>query len=185
MRRWVVIGGVLVVGASGVMVGVGAASGGTAHSVPLRPWAFGSGRSGGAAVTAHITRSRTLVLRAHDFVASSIDNTPANTSQGDAIVVEGLLSGPNGDSAGRIDVNEVFTGLPPGGGARLLITATASLPAGQITAVGVGRVSQSGHITIKISIAGGTGKYRNARGVLIGQPSASGNTTRLTFLLLP
>ncbi|MGH3377165.1 MAG: hypothetical protein ACRDP6_20745 [Actinoallomurus sp.] len=172
------------VAVSGVVVGVGAASGGTAQTVALRPWAFGYGHADPAA-TPHITRSRTVVLRAHDFVATSIDNPPANMSQGDAIVVEGLLSGRNGDSAGRIDVNEVFTGLPFGGGARLLITATASLAAGQITAVGVGRVSQTGHITIKIPIAGGTGKYRNARGVIIGQPSASGSTIRLTFLLLP
>jgi hypothetical protein len=45
------------------------------------------------------------------------------------------------------------------------------------------RISQSGQIAIKLPVAGGTGKYRNVRGVLIAEPS--GNTTRLTYLLIP
>lgn len=50
-------------------------------------------------------------------------------------------------------------------------------------AVGVGRVSQSGTVKIRIPVVGGTGKYRNARGVVIVKASAS--SARLTLLLIP
>jgi len=167
-----------------IAAGVGAAQGDSSSAPPLRAWGFGAGHS--AAAEPHITRARQIRLRAHDFTATSVDNEPAGTSQGDFITVEGLLSTPSGDSTiGRLDVNEVFTALPAGGGARLLITATTSLAAGQITAVGVGRVSASGKITIKLPIAGGTSKYRNAGGVLVAHSNTNGNTTRLTYLLIP
>jgi len=184
MRR--VAGLIAAVTAAGgiIVAGVGAAQGDSSSAPPLRAWGFGAGHS--AAAEPHITRARQIRLRAHDFVATSVDNDPVGASQGDFITVEAPVSTRTGDSTiGRLDVNEVFTGLPAGGGARLLITVTASLAAGQITAVGVGRVSASGKITIKLPIAGGTGKYRNARGVLVAHSNTNGATTRLTYLLIP
>ncbi len=58
-----------------------------------------------------------------------------------------------------------------------------TLPAGQISVTAVGRVSQSGAITIRVPVVGGTGIYRNVRGAAIVQPST--NAARLTFLLTP
>lgn len=180
MRIRLVIGGLLAVLTISMVVGIVSARGGSATAPRLRAWGFGAGTTVAAP---RITQNRRLAFRATNFVATSIDNDPAGTSQGDALVVEGTLFARGGDSAGRLEVTEVFTGLPAGGGARLLVTVTATLDAGQITAVGVGRVSKSGQITIKLPVAGGTGKYRNVRGVLIATPA--GNTTRLTYELLP
>jgi hypothetical protein len=175
--------GLLAAAAVTLAIGLVAAQG-QSTSTGLRAWGFGAGHS--AAAAPHITRARQIMLRAHDFVATPVDNAPAGTSQGDFITVEAHLSTRTGDSTiGRLAVNEVFTGLPAGGGARLLITVTTSLAAGQITAVGVGRVSASGNITIKLPVAGGTGKYRNARGVLVAHSNTNGATTRLTYLLIP
>jgi hypothetical protein len=182
-RRLLVSIGLLAAAAVTLASGLVAAHGQSA-STGLRAWGFGAGHS--TAPVPHITRARQITMRAHDFVATPVDNDPTGTSQGDFITVEGLLSSRSGDSTiGRLDVNEVFTGLPPGGGARLLITVTASLAAGQITAVGVGGVSASGKITIKLPIAGGAGKYRNVRGVLIANTDTNSNTTQLTYLLIP
>ncbi len=180
MRTRLVIGGLLAAVTTSMVVGIVSARGGSATAPQLRAWGFGAGA---ASPAPHITQDRRLSFRATNFVATSIDNDPAGTSQGDALVVEGTLFTHGGGSAGHLEVTEVFTGLPAGGGARLLVTVTATLDAGQITAVGVGRVSQSGQITIKLPVAGGTGKYRNVRGVLIAKPT--GNTTRLTYVLLP
>ena len=165
------------------VVGVQVSAGSSGNAARLRPWGFGAGASG---LVSHIARPRLLRLRAHDFVATPTDTPPNGTSQGDAITIHGVLSrGRGGDSqAGRIDVNEVFTDIQANGGVHLLITITASLSAGQITAVGVGRVSRNGAITIRLPIAGGSGKYRNARGFLTAQTSG-GSTTRLAFALLP
>ena len=179
MRTRLVIGGLLAAATISMVLGLVSARGGSATPPHLRAWGFGAGT---ASPAPQITRDRQLAFRATNFVATSIDNPPAGTSQGDALAVEGTLF-TRGDSAGHLEVTEVFTGLPAGGGARLLVTVTATLNAGQITAVGVGRVSQSGQITIKLPVAGGTGKYRNVGGVLIAKPN--GNTTHLTYQLLP
>jgi hypothetical protein len=171
--------------AASLVVGIVSAQGGAARQ-PLRSWGFGAGTS--TAPIPHIRRPRTIQLQAHDFVAAPIDNAPSGLSQGDAITVNGLLSRLHNSSdsnIGRVDVNEVFTDLQPSGGAILLITVTASLPEGQITAVGVGRVSHTGTITIKLPIAGGSGRYRNARGTLLGKPNGNGTATRLVYLLIP
>jgi hypothetical protein len=54
---------------------------------------------------------------------------------------------------------------------------------GAVTATLVVGIVSAGAITVRLAVAGGTGKYRNARGVLIAQ--LSDNTTRLTYLLTP
>ena len=169
--------------AAGMLVGIVSASGGTTQAPGLQAWAFGAWPIHGDRA-AHHPSSPDHAARPRPRRDALFDNAPAGTSQGDVITVEGLLSKRHlASTIGRLDVNEVFTGLPPGGGARLLVTVTASLAAGQITAIGVGRVSGSGTITIKLPIAGGTGKYRNVGGVLIA--NANGNTTLLTYLLIP
>jgi hypothetical protein len=178
-KRLIVVG-ILAAVTVTMVAGIVSARGGSAAPPSLRAWGFGAGTP---TTAPHITQAQRLAFRATNFVATSIDNEPAGTSQGDALAVEGTLFTREANSAGHLEVYEVFTGLPAGGGARLLVTVTATLNAGQITAVGVGRVSPSGQITIKLPVAGGTGKYRNVRGVLIAQPS--GNTTRLTYLLIP
>ncbi len=62
------------------------------------------------------------MLRAGDFVTTAIDNDPAGMSQGDEIVVTGTLAHPRADHPiGRLQVTEVFTELPTGGGARLCL----------------------------------------------------------------
>ena len=178
---------VVLVAALGIVVavslaGIASAAGGSSGRTALRAWGFGAGRPDPAPVP-HITRARTMVLRASNFTISTIDNDPAGTSPGDEIVVEGTLTRAHGDAAGGLAVTEVFTGLPAGGGARLELTFTVTLPGGQISAVGIGRVSQSGSVKIRIPVVGGTGKYRNARGVVIVKSSSS--SARLTFLLIP
>ncbi|HET7171248.1 MAG TPA: hypothetical protein VFI18_06410 [Gaiellales bacterium] len=181
-RRMLVVLGLLGAAAVSLVAGIAAAEGGSStHG--LRAWGFGAGRGAPVSVP-HIRRERRIQLRAQDFVATALDNDPVGSSQGDAIVVEGRLVSRRQDSTvGRLDVNEVFSAFTQNGGAHLVITATATLAGGQITAVGVGRVRASGQITIKLPIAGGTGKYRNARGVLIGRPH--GAATRLVYLLIP
>jgi hypothetical protein len=181
-RRLLIVLGLLGAAAVSLVAGIASAEGGSS-SHNLRAWGFGAGRAA-SGPGPHITRARRMQLRAQNFTATQVDNGAAGASQGDAIVVEGRLASLRGDSTvGRLDVNEVFSAFGQIGGAHLVITATATLAGGQITAVGVGRISGSGQVTIKLPIAGGTGKYRNARGVLVGRPH--GSTTRLVYLLIP
>jgi hypothetical protein len=182
MRRLVAVV-VVVIAISGLLVGVGSASGGSASSPPLRPWGFGVGRALGPIAVPHIHRARTLHLRAHDFTATVIDNDPAGTSQGDEIAVEGLLTGKDGQAAGRLEAHEVLTGLTPGGGGRLQLQFTVLLANGQISGNAVLGLTQSGASNAKAAVIGGTGHYRNVRGEVIIHPA--GQTTRLTFILLP
>jgi hypothetical protein len=179
-RALVVVAAVGVAAAS--MIGIGSAAGGSPDRPALRAWGFGAGRPA-SDVVPHINRARTLSARATGFVITSIDNDPAGTSQGDQIVVEGTLTHRHGHALGGLEVTEVFTGLPAGGGARLELTLTVTLPAGQISAVGVGRVTRAGVVKIRLPVVGGTGKYRNARGVVL--ITSSQNAARLTFLLVP
>jgi hypothetical protein len=181
-RRAVAIMGLVAVAVVSVF-GVGSAIGGSSARPALRPWGFGDGRTTPVQAP-HLTRARTIILRAGDFVTTAVDNDPAGTSQGDQIIVNGTLTKRRSDHpVGRLQATETFTELPASGGARLLLTFTTTLPTGQITSSGVGRVSQSGAITIKIPVVGGTGTYRNARGVVVVEPSA--NAARLTFYLTP
>jgi hypothetical protein len=180
-RMVVVIGGLLAAAAAALSVGIVSAAGG-ASSIQLR-----SGFGGGAAPDApqpHIKVARTFVLRAHDFTATTIDNDPAGTSQGDEIIVEGALAGRNGRPRGRIEVHEVLTGLTQGGGGRLQLVFTALLARGQITGSAVLGISQSGASNTKAAILGGTGHYRNARGEVVIHPAGQ-SSTQLTFYLVP
>jgi hypothetical protein len=123
------------------------------------------------------------VLRAHGFTSTFVDNQPANISQGDEISVEGLLSKRNGRGAGRIEVHEVLTALTQTGGGRLELLFTVLLAHGQISAVGVLGLNQSGASNGKAAVIGGTGRYRNVRGEVYIHPGQQ--STRLTFVLLP
>src|SRR5206468_7478600 len=129
-----------------------------------------------------IKRAQTFVLRAQGFTVTAVDNPPSGTSQGDELAVEGLLTTRQGEGAGRLDAHEVFTG-PSSNGGRLELLFTALLAHGQISAGGVIRINQSGATDTRAAIIGGTGRYRNARGEVIIHPA--GQTTRLTFVLLP
>jgi hypothetical protein len=182
MRRFACFG-VVLIAISGLLLVVGSASGGSASSPPPRPWGFGLGSAPGPIAVPHIHRARTLRFRAHDFTATVIDNDPVGTSQGDEIAVEGLLTGENGQAAGRLEGHEVVTGLTPGGGGRLQLQFTVLLANGQISGNAVLGISQSGANNAKAAVIGGTGRYRNVRGEVIIHPA--GQTTRLTFVLLP
>jgi hypothetical protein len=182
MRRFVCFGVVLIV-ISGLVAGVVSAAGGSGSSAPLRPWGFGVGSAPGVIAVPHIHRARTLRFRAHDFTATVIDNDPAGTSQGDEIAVEGLLTGRDGEAAGRLEAHEVLTGLTPGGGGRLQLQFTVLLANGQISGNAVLGLSQSGASNAKAAVVGGTGRYRNVRGEVLIHPA--GQTTQLTFVLIP
>jgi hypothetical protein len=112
-----------------------------------------------------------------------IDSDPVGLSQGDEIIVEGQLVGPSGRPKGRIEVQEVLTGLNQSGGGRLQLMFTALLARGQITGSGVLGISQSGPSNTKAAILGGTGRYRNVRGVVVIHPGQT--SSQLTFYLLP
>lgn len=180
-RVVVVIVGVLAALAAALSVGIVSAAGG-ASSSELRS-GFG-GSVAPAAPQPHIKVARKFVLRAHDFTATTIDNDPAGTSQGDEIIVEGALAAWDGRPRGRIEVHEVLTGLNQSGGGRLQLLFTALLARGQITGSAVLGISQSGVSNTKAAILGGTGHYRNVRGEVVIHPAGQ-SSTELTFYLIP
>jgi len=63
-----------------IAAGVGAAQGDSSSAPPLRAWGFGAGRS--TAAEPHITRARQIRPRAHDCVATGVDDDPAGTKPG-------------------------------------------------------------------------------------------------------
>ena len=61
----------------------------------------------------HPKGSKTLVVNARDFVATSIDNAPTGLSQGDEIVVNGKLFFRH-QPMGELEAQEVLTNAAPG-----------------------------------------------------------------------
>jgi hypothetical protein len=179
MKTRLVTGGIVV--ATTVIVAAAAAAGGSASSARLRAYGFTAERPAGPPIQ-HLTRQRTKVYHLTTTSISTIDNDPAGTSQGDEVVVEGRLLHRHA-GAGRLEVVEVLTGLGTNGGVRVQITLTALLTEGQITAI-AGTTFNRSTTSVRAGIVGGTGKYRNARGQVTIQPG-SGNSTRLTYHLLP
>jgi hypothetical protein len=176
--RLCIVGSVV---ATTVIVAAVAAVGGSASSARLKAYGFTAERPAGPPIE-HLTRERTKVYHLTTTAISDIDADPAGTSQGDEVVVEGRLLHRHA-GAGRLEVVEVLTGLGTNGGVRAQITLTALLAEGQITAIGGTTFNQSTTV-VRVGIVGGTGKYRNARGQVTIQPG-SGNSTRLTYQLLP
>jgi hypothetical protein len=182
-RRLTVLGALVVSAGAAVWMAAAVSAGGSTTDSMLRPWPLGSDSAPPQTVP-HIKRVQRLVLLAHDFAATVVDNDPAGLSQGDEIDVEGQLSTRrDAQNAGRLEAHEVLTGLNQSGGGRLLLTFTALLARGQISGVAVLGLSQSGASNAKAAIIGGTGHYRNVRGEILIHPN--GQTTRLTFLLIP
>jgi hypothetical protein len=95
--------------------GVASAIGGSSARPALRPWGFGDGRATPVQAP-HLTRARTIILRAGDFVTTAVDNDPAGTSQGDQIIVNGTLTKRRSDRpVGGLQATETFTELPADG----------------------------------------------------------------------
>jgi hypothetical protein len=94
-------------------------------------------------------------------VARDIDLPPRGFSQGDRLVVFSPLFRA-GKRVGRLDVDGVWTNVNfEGGRAALVITATATLPQGQISTTGVASGTAP---FFKAAITGGTGRYDTVGG---------------------
>jgi hypothetical protein len=179
-RGFLVVGVVAAVVAC--LVGVATAARGSSAPGALRAWGFQpQARSQAAAVIPHVVHSKMIVVRLQNVTATSVDNPPTGTSQGDEIAVEGQLVNLRNIAVGQLEVHEVFTGLGPISGARVQLGVTALLAGGQISAAGVIRANQPK--TPAIAIVGGTGKYVAVHGEIFVHSGP--HRTRLTFLLLP
>lgn len=160
-----------------------AAVGGTAFSAQgsssppkVRAWGLAPGTLGVTSPRiAHPTGTRTLVVKGRQFTATQIDNPPSGTSQGDEIVAAGkLFQGQK--PAGELEAQEVLTNVTPG---RLVVTFTALLAGGQITASAVVHFNNN-PAPVTAAIVGGTGAYRQVRGVVY--LTSVGSSTKLTFV---
>jgi hypothetical protein len=184
MRRVTSVGVLLALAAACVVAWSGPAAGEASSSLETQAWPFGIGRAPTLAAMPQIKRAQRLVLVAHDFAATVVDNDPAGTSQGDEISVEGRLSSRHeARNVGRLEAHEVLTSLNQNGGGRLQLMFTALLARGQISGAAVLGLTQSGASNARAAIIGGTGHYQNVRGEVLIHPN--GQTTRLIFLLGP
>jgi hypothetical protein len=131
----------------------------------------------------------------------SSDDNEVEVIRVTAITVQenGLDLGEPGDSLGDqfIFSDDLFRGgekvgtaggvgtlvrLEPMVAATIQFVATARLPKGQITLQGLVRFTD-GPSTFKLAITGGTGRYRDASGVLIAE-EVSETETQLTFRVI-
>jgi hypothetical protein len=127
--------------------------------------------------------AQTLVLVAHDFTATTVDNDRAGTSPGDEISVQGQLSSRrDAESAGRLEAHEVLTSLNQNGGGTLQLLFTAVLARARSRASPCSDSHSRAHPTARPPSSAGQATTENVRGDVLIHPN--GQTTRLTFLLL-
>jgi hypothetical protein len=113
---------------------------------------------------------------ASDFAATSVDNAPSGTSQGDELAVTGRLRNAGGKKIGRLEVHEVLTSVAP---QIIQLTATLRLPGGQLSALGIQRWAN----LTRLTVVGGTSRYVNVRGGQLTATPGQHSDAKLTLLL--
>ena len=132
-------------------------------SPPTNAWGLpvsaASGQAGALPAGAEITTARTITLISRNETATDVDNPPTGFSQGDELTVHSPLFSTAGARVGSLDVHGVFTSVARHAFA-IQVVFTASLRGGQIATQGVA----GEQATFTGAVAGGTGRYQNARG---------------------
>ena len=112
---------------------------------------------------------------------TSVDSGASGDSPGDEVIVHGALQ-RDCTSIGVLDVHGVITFVGTRSG-RLSYTFTASLPNGQISAIGVVQIQRN--VTgFRGAVVGGTLQYRNARGQVQVSFAPNGGA-RFVYSLIP
>ena len=176
-RTWIVAGVVaaLAAGVAGIVSNAQGSTENPGNAWPLLP------KNLGKVAVPNLAGTTRLTVVGTDFVANYIDNDPSGTSQGDELAITAQLMTPDGRKTGRLEVHEVMTDARNPNAPVVQLTATALLPGGQISAVGIQPASQQG---TRLAIVGGTGQYYNVRGGQLTAGSGAGGRAELTFLLL-
>ncbi len=177
-RLTLVVLGVVGVGAIALAAGLVSArgSGGPA----LTPWGLQPGVVSSPSLQG-IHQPRKLVLMLANPTQTSVDNGASGDSPGDEVIVHGALQ-RDGTSIGVLDVHGVITFVGTRS-ERLSYTFTASLPNGQISAIGVVQIQRN--VTgFRGAVVGGTLQYRNARGQVQVSFAPNGGA-RFVYSLIP
>ncbi len=127
----------------------------------FRPWGLQPGSTVTPKVLPGLHQARALRFTLSNVQQTSVDNDPSGGSQGDEVNVTGTLNA-DGRRVGVLDVHGVLTAAGSSS-QRIQYTFTATLPHGQITAIGVARIGQN-TTGFRGGVAGGTLRYRDARG---------------------
>ena len=155
MQRRLMITAAIFITVSAVAVVAGVVSSARgAGPASLRPW----GLQPGAVRPGHSGHPppRHPPADPHQPAADQIDNDPSGTSQGDEIIVTGPLA-REGHPVGVLDAHGVMT-MVGQQSERIQYTFTVSLPEGQITSVGILRLSRN--VTgFRAAVVGGTLRY--------------------------
>jgi len=154
---------------------VGSAARGANRGTSAVHWALLPGTLRSAS-TPRVAGTQRLTVYASDFAATSVDNAPSGTSQGDELAVAGQLRTAGGTKIGKLEVHEVLTSVAP---QIIQLTATLRVPGGQISALGIQRWMN----LTRLTVVGGTSRYYNVRGgQLTATPGPHGDA-KLTLLL--
>jgi hypothetical protein len=176
---WLVVVAVLV-----CVAGVVASARGASSAPRAEAWGLSPGTVGSGALPRVQSGVKTLVVDLQAISATSIDNAPTGTSQGDEIVVAGALF-KAGKPAGSLQATETATRVVPNGNGfsgKLVVTAVCQLAGGQITFLAVTGFNNAN--PVKAAILGGTGAYNKAQGQMFVSQGPN-QTTRFTFYLTP
>ena len=103
---------VVVVAVAAAAALVGSAARGADRSTSAVHWALLPGTLRSAS-TPRIAGTQRLTVYASDFAATSVDNAPSGTSQGDELAVTGQLRDAGGTKIGKLEVHEVLTSVTP------------------------------------------------------------------------
>ena len=154
---------------------VGTAARGANRSTSAVHWALLPGTLRSAS-TPRIAGTKQLTVYASDFAATSVDNAPSGTSQGDELAVAGQLRDAGGTKIGKLEVHEVLTSVTP---QIIQLTATLRLRRGQLSALGTQRSTD----VTRLTVVGGTSRYYNVRGGQLTATPGPHSDEKLTLLL--
>ena len=163
------------------VAGVVATARGASSTPKAKAWGLTPGTVGSGALP-RVGAAKKLVVDLQGVSATSIDNAPTGTSQGDQIAVTGSLL-RNGKPAGSLQATETATQVIPSGNGfhgKLLVTGVCQLAGGQISIIAI--TGFNNPKPVKAAVIGGTGVYRKARGQMFASQGPN-NTTRFTFYL--